>query len=95
MSLFRLWAELFRLGHGAASMIPRPPPQNFGRHLATLTDQGQISPRRFYALLAELEAETFGAERALARIDEAFALAHQLGRTWNSRSSIACAAKSF
>ena len=34
----------------------------------------------FYALLAELEAETLGAERAMARIDEALALAHQLGQ---------------
>ena len=32
----------------------------------------------FYALLAELEAETLGAERALARIDEALALARQI-----------------
>ena len=60
-------------------MIPRPPPQNFG-------GRWRLSPIRarclhapfFYALLAELEAETLGAESALARIDEALALADQV-----------------
>ena len=49
----------------------------------------------FYALLAELEAEALGAERALARIDEALALAHQVEHRASSPSCIACAAKSL
>ena len=60
-------------------MIPRPAQQNFDRRWRPSRIRARCSTRRFfYALLAELEAETLGAERALARIDEALALAHQL-----------------
>jgi hypothetical protein len=49
------------------------------RALAALTDQGQmLAALFFYAILAELEAQALGAERALTRIDEGLALAHQL-----------------
>jgi len=47
--------------------------------LAALTDQGQmLAAPFFYALLAELEAETLGADKALARIDEALVLTDQI-----------------
>jgi predicted ATPase len=47
--------------------------------LAGFADQGNmLDAPFFYALLAELEAEALDAERALARIDEALALAIQI-----------------
>src|SRR5262249_54095873 len=47
--------------------------------LAALTDYGQrISVPFFYGLLAELEAETLGADSALSRIDDALTLAHEI-----------------
>jgi hypothetical protein len=48
--------------------------------LAALVDQGVKVNLGFYTgLLAQLEAETLGAESALARIDEAFRLSEQVG----------------
>jgi class 3 adenylate cyclase/tetratricopeptide (TPR) repeat protein len=47
--------------------------------LAALTDCGQrISVPIFYGLLAELEAETLGADSAILRIDDALTLAHEI-----------------
>jgi hypothetical protein len=47
--------------------------------LAALTDHGQrISVPFFYGLLAELEAATLGADRALSRINDALTLAHEI-----------------
>jgi hypothetical protein len=47
--------------------------------LAVLADQGAMINAAFgYVLLAELEAETLGAESALLRIDDALTLAHQI-----------------
>src|SRR5271169_218234 len=47
--------------------------------LAVLADQGaMINAAVGYVLLAELEAETRGAESALLRIDDALTLAHQI-----------------
>ena len=49
------------------------------RALAVSADQGGKGDAWFYnVLLAELEAETLGADIALARIDEALALAHRV-----------------
>ncbi len=49
------------------------------RVLAAFVDQGVRVNLGFYTgLLAELEAETLGADSALARIDEAFALSNQV-----------------
>ena len=81
LALFRLWAELFTAWARGRLHDPAAAAAELRQALATLTDQGQmLDAPIFYALLAELEAETFGAERALARIDEALALAHQLGQ---------------
>ena len=81
LALFRLWAELFAAWARGRLHEPAAAAAELRQALATLTDQGQmLAAPTFYALLAELEAETFGAERALARIDEALALAHQLGQ---------------
>jgi predicted ATPase len=53
--------------------------EDLRRALAAAADLGMIRDAWFYtALLAELEAETLGAENALARIDEAMALAGQV-----------------
>ena len=46
------------------------------RALAASAEQGARGRIVFHALLAELEAETLGAEVALARIDDALALGH-------------------
>jgi predicted ATPase len=75
----RTWAELSvgwargRL-HDAATGA-----EDLRRVLAHRIEQGALSDAWFYkGLLAELEAETLGAEPALARIDEAIALARQV-----------------
>jgi predicted ATPase len=54
------------------------------RALADRIDQGVVHDVSFFeGLLAELEAETLGAEPALARIDEAMALARQVENRCN------------
>ena len=51
----------------------------FRRALAAAADQGMMGDAWYYtALLAELEAQTLGADSALERIDEALALARQV-----------------
>ena len=53
--------------------------EELGRALADRIEQGVLNDAWFFkGLLAELEAETLGAESALARIDEAMALAGQV-----------------
>jgi predicted ATPase len=53
--------------------------EELSRALADRIEQGVLNDAWFYkGLLAELEAETLGAENALARIDEAMALARQV-----------------
>jgi predicted ATPase len=48
---------------------------------AARVDQGaRLSVQFFQGLLAELEAETLGADSALTRIDEALAVAHQVNQ---------------
>ena len=81
LALFRLWAELSTAWARGRLHDPAAGAAEVREALTTLTDQGQmLAAPIFYALLAELEAETLGAERAMARIDEALALAHQLGQ---------------
>jgi predicted ATPase len=84
MALQRTWAEvlagwargcLLDAAGGAAQLL---------HGLAALAEHGQRLDAPFYsALLAQLEAETLGAERALARIDEALALAQQIEQRCN------------
>ena len=84
LALFRLWAELFTAWARGRLYDPAAAAAELRRALVTLTDQGQmLAAPLFYALLAELEAETFGAERALAHIDEALALASETGEHWS------------
>jgi tetratricopeptide (TPR) repeat protein len=53
--------------------------EDLRRALAAAADLGMMRDAWFYtALLAELEAQTLGADSALARIDEALVLAHQV-----------------
>jgi predicted ATPase len=53
--------------------------EDLRRALAAAADLGMMRDAWFYtALLAELEAQTLGAERGLARIEEALVLAHQV-----------------
>jgi predicted ATPase len=53
--------------------------EDLSRALADRIEQGALNDAWFYkGLLAELEAETLGLESALARIDEAIALARQV-----------------
>ena len=67
--LYAGWAR-GRLGDPAGGAV------EFRRALAAFADRGgNVSMAFFQGLLAELEAETLGAEGALARIDEALALA--------------------
>src|SRR4029077_63961 len=79
MSLWRVNAELKagwargRLHDAAAGA------EDLRRALAAASDLGMMRDAWFYtALLAELEAQTLGADSALARIDEALVLAHQV-----------------
>jgi tetratricopeptide (TPR) repeat protein len=53
--------------------------EDLSRALADRIEQGALNDAWFYkGLLAELEAETLGAEPALVRIDEAIAFARQV-----------------
>jgi tetratricopeptide (TPR) repeat protein len=81
---WRTWAELIggwargRLHDAAAGA------EDLRRALADRNEQGALNVAWFYkGLLAELEAETLGAESALARIDEAMALARQVENRCN------------
>ena len=79
LALFRLWAELFTAWARGRLHDPATAVVELRQALAALTDQGQmLAAPFFYALLAELEAQTLGADKALARIDEALALAAQI-----------------
>ena len=69
--------------------------EDLRRALAERVDQGARGVAWFYTgLLAELEAETLGAESALARIDEAMALARQVEYRCNLAFPIFFAANS-
>ena len=73
-----------RDGRAVVFMTPRAGAEDLRRVLADRVDQGARYDAWFYnALLAELEAETLGAESALARIDEAMALARQVENRCN------------
>jgi tetratricopeptide (TPR) repeat protein len=79
MMLFRLYAELFTAWARGRLRDPATGAAELRQALAAFADRGHMLEEPFfYALLAELEAETPGAERALARIDEALALAIQM-----------------
>jgi predicted ATPase len=57
--------------------------RDFRRALAAYTDQGNKFYLPFYrGLLAEIEAESEGAEEALARIGSALVLAQETGEHW-------------
>ena len=79
MALHRMWAELFAAWARGRLHDPAAGAAELRQALAALVDQGQmLNAPFFYALLAELEAQALGAERALARIDKALALADQI-----------------
>ena len=83
-ALYRTYAELLPVGRGAVSHDPATGTAQLPQGLAALADHGKRLDAPFYsALLAQLEAETLDAERALARIDEALALAHQIEQRCN------------
>ena len=55
----------------------------FRQALAVYTDRGnKVYVPLYQGLLAEIEAETGGAEGALARIDSALAIAQETGEHW-------------
>ena len=79
MMLFRVYAELFTAWARGRLHDPATGTAELRQTLAGFADQGNmLDAPFFYALLAELEAEALDAERALARIDEALALAIQI-----------------
>ncbi len=79
MSHFRVLAEL-ESGWARGRLIdPVAGAAELRRALAAFADRGaRVGAGFYYGLLAQLEAETLGAEGALARIDEALAFAHQV-----------------
>ena len=60
------------VGRVVVSMTPRPEQPGLRRALAASADQARRATLFYSALLAQLEAETLGADSALARIDEAW-----------------------
>ena len=79
MMLFLVYAELFTAWARGRLHDPATGTAELRQTLAGFADQGNmLDAPFFYALLAELEAEALDAERALARIDEALALAIQI-----------------
>ena len=79
MMLFLVYAELFTAWARGRLHDPATGTAELRQTLAGFADQGNmLDAPFFYALLAELEAEALDAERALAGIDEALALAIQI-----------------
>ena len=78
MRLQHIWAEILAAWARGRLNDPAAGAAQLLKGLAVLAEHGQGLGLPFYSvLLAELEMETLGADRALARIDEALALAHQ------------------
>ena len=79
MMLFLVYAELFTAWARGRLHDPATGSRRTSADAAGFADQGNmLDAPFFYALLAELEAEALDAERALAGIDEALALAIQI-----------------
>ena len=79
MMLFLVYAELFTAWARGRLHDPATGTAELRQTLAGFADQGNMLDAPFFhALLAELEAEALDADRALARIDEALALAIQI-----------------
>ena len=77
MRLQHIWAEILAAWARGRLNDPAAGAAQLLKGLAVLAEHGQGLGLPFYSvLLAELEMETLGADRALARIDEALALAH-------------------
>ena len=78
MTFWRVMAELNAGWARGRLYDPVAGAAELKKALAALADQGARVPRElFEALLAQLEAEAVGVERALARIDDALAVVHQ------------------
>jgi tetratricopeptide (TPR) repeat protein len=81
-----LWRTLARMGAGWASGRLHDAAkgvEDVRQALSDHVDQSAVQNWFYTALLAQLEAETLGAESALARIDEAIALARQVENRCN------------
>jgi tetratricopeptide (TPR) repeat protein len=79
MAQFGGWAKLIAGWARGRLHDPAGGAAELRRALAVLVDQGaRINATLGHVLLAELEAETVGAERALSRIDDALTLAGQI-----------------
>jgi predicted ATPase len=79
MPLWRVNAELKAGWARGRVHDPAAGAEDLRRALAAAADLGMMRDAWFYtALLAELEAQTLGADSALARIDEALVLAHRV-----------------
>jgi predicted ATPase len=79
MALHRTWAELLAGWARGRLHDPAGGAAELRRALAVLAERGQrLDVPLYSALLAELEAETLDADSALARIEEALALANQV-----------------
>ena len=79
MPLWRVNAELKAGWARGRVHDPAAGAEDLRRALAAAADLGMMRDAWFYtALLAELEAQTLGADGALARIEEALVLAHQV-----------------
>jgi predicted ATPase len=79
MAHWRIIGELFCAWTRGRLHDPAAGAEEFRRALAALADRGHRVDAPFHsALLAEIETEALGAERALARLDEALALAQQI-----------------
>jgi predicted ATPase len=79
LTLQRTWAKLIAAWAGGRLGDPAGGAARLLHGLASLAEHGQrLDVPVYSALLAELEAEAFSAESALARIDEGLALAKQI-----------------
>jgi tetratricopeptide (TPR) repeat protein len=79
IALFGGWAKLFAAWARGRLRDPAGGAVELRQALAVLADQGARIVAGFgLGLLAELEAEALGADRALASIDDALSIAHQI-----------------
>jgi predicted ATPase len=84
MALFRTEGELLSAAARGQLGDPATEAAKLRRALTTYADQGATLSKRFFkALLAQLEAEALGAQRALNCIDQALAEGDQAEDRWD------------
>ena len=96
LAQYAMWGALSTLIYAPRSRTVSPGLRKLVQALEAYSGQGYKNTVPLYqGLLAELEAEGQSAQAALARIDEALALASRTGEHWRTPSCTASAARFY